>query len=452
MIAPHSRLLFWTGWLVVPSLAVLGSGSHWTGYVGLVLALFCGVVFCDALLAPRALAGIRILLPDVVRLSKDRLGQIDIRIHNDHERSRRVRLGLMLPMELRSPEEEILADLLPGNPVSQLSWPCIPSRRGKYILRRCYLEGVSPLQFWSWRRADLCSAEIRVYPDLRKDRKNLASLFLNRAAFGVHAQRQIGQGREFEKLREYIPGDGFDEIHWKATAKRNHPVTKVFQIERTQEVYLVIDASRLSGRGAESQAGRESNFTSIRHPRLESFVSSALILGQVAQKHGDAFGLITFSDRLHSFLRAKTGKAHYNGCREALYTLQPRLVTPDFEELFCFIRLRLRRRALIVILTDLDDPPLAESFTRNVNLIARQHLVLVQTICPESVGPVFSADKVRSLDDIYQRLAGHLQWDALRGLEQKLKQRGIQFSLSVPGRFLPELVGRYMSIKQRQLI
>ena len=93
MIAPHSRLLFWTGWLVVPSLAVLGSGSHWTGYVGLVLALFCGVVFCDALLAPRALAGIRILLPDVVRLSKDRLGQIDIRIHNDHERSRRVRLG-----------------------------------------------------------------------------------------------------------------------------------------------------------------------------------------------------------------------------------------------------------------------------------------------------------------------------------------------------------------------
>ena len=122
----------------------------------------------------------------------------------------------------------------------------------------------------------------------------------------------------------------------------------------------MIDASRLSGRGTENEAGRESNFTSIRHPRLESFVSSALILGQVAQKQGDAFGLITFSDRLHSFLRAKTGKAHYNGCREALYTLQPRLVTPDFEELFCFIRLRLRRRALIVILTDLDDPPLAE--------------------------------------------------------------------------------------------
>jgi len=56
-----------------------------------------------------------------------------------------------------------------------------------------------------------------------------------------------GKGRDFEKLREYIPGDSLDDIHWKATAKRGHPVTKVFQIERTQEVYVILDASRLSG-------------------------------------------------------------------------------------------------------------------------------------------------------------------------------------------------------------
>jgi uncharacterized protein (DUF58 family) len=64
----------------------------------------------------------------------------------------------------------------------------------------------------------------------------------------MHTQRQVGKGRDFEQLREYLPGDGYEDIHWKATAKYGHPVTKVFQIERTQELYVVLDASRLSGR------------------------------------------------------------------------------------------------------------------------------------------------------------------------------------------------------------
>src|SRR5207249_6090507 len=93
-------------------------------------------------------------------------------------------------------------------------------------------------------------------PNLFSERKQLVALFLNRGTFGLHAQRQIGKGRDFEKLREYIPGDSFDEIHWKASAKRGRPVTKVFQIERTQEVYVIIDASRLSARSVESRGQR----------------------------------------------------------------------------------------------------------------------------------------------------------------------------------------------------
>ncbi len=87
-----------------------------------------------------------------------------------------------------------------------------------------------------------CSRKFGFIPNLLDDRKNLSALFLNRGQFGLHAQRQVGKGRDFEKLREYIPGDGYDEIHWKATARRGKPITKVFQIERTQEVYVIVDA------------------------------------------------------------------------------------------------------------------------------------------------------------------------------------------------------------------
>src|SRR5207247_10489432 len=103
------------------------------------------------------------------------------------------------------------------------------------------------------------------YPNLFTERKSLAALFLHRGSFGLHAQRQVGKGREFEQLREYIPGDGFDEVHWKATAKRGRPITKIFQVERTQEVYVVIDASRLSARPTISRAS-DGNRSLPPHP------------------------------------------------------------------------------------------------------------------------------------------------------------------------------------------
>ena len=131
---------------------------------------------------------------------------------------------------------------------SRLTWVCTPTRRGNYPITQAYVEGYSPFGFWAIRKTVPVQSEIRVYPNLMTERKNLAALFLHRGAFGLHAQRQVGKGRDFEKLREYIPGDSYDEIHWKATAKRGRPVTKIFQIERTQEVYVIVDASRLSAR------------------------------------------------------------------------------------------------------------------------------------------------------------------------------------------------------------
>jgi len=303
--------------------------------------------------------------------------------------------------------------------------------------------------------------EVRVYPNLLTERKQLAALFLNRGTFGLHAQRQVGKGRDFEKLREYVPGDGYDEIHWKATARRGHPVTKVFQIERTQEVYVVIDASRLSARtvevgGDRSQpAGvRRTDSTAELQPAtaLERFLTAALILGQAAEKQGDLFGLITFADQVQTFLRAKNGKAHYSACRDAIYTLEAQHTSPDFDEISAFIRTRLRRRALLFFLTSLDDPVLAESFVRNMSLLAGQHLVLVNMIKPPGAAPLFSRPDVEGIDDLYRHLGGHLQWHGLRELEKVLQRRGVRFSLLENERLASELVSQYVGVKQRQLL
>lgn len=446
MIVPRSQLLVWVAVTVLP-FSVAGVAAPWEAPLSwtLILAL-CVVALYDAVLAYGGLDDISVAFPEVVRLNKDREGMIELRVTQERVKERRLRLGLALPRELFSPRDDLLAILPKGSRSSRFLWPCTPLKRGRYPIDKCYVEGRSPIGFWVLRTIKNAHTEIRVYPNLSEERKNLAALFLNRGSFGIHAQRQVGKGREFDKLREYIPGDSYDEIHWKATAKRKRPITKVFQIERTQEVYVVIDASRLSARPMGPVSGNNTP------TMLDRFITAGLVMGLAAEKQGDLFGFMTFNDQVHHFVRANNGKAHYNACRDALYTVQPKMVNPDFDELCTFIRLRLRRRALLMFLTNLDDPILAESFVRNMDLVCRQHLAVVTMLNSAGVKPLFSGQDVSSLDHIYQRLGGHTLWHNLRELEKVLHRRGVGFSLPENEKMCVELVSRYINIKQRQIL
>lgn len=444
MIVPRSKLLFWVTVIVLP-FALLATVAPGAAVVSLVLigGLFV-IAILDAFGAIKNLAGLGLELPEVVRMSKGREAKVELRIRNERPKKRIVRVALAWPRQIKPVEEEIDAALPGETEWSRITVPCMPIERGSYKLNLAFVETASPLGFWAARKAIAVRSEIRIYPNLLTERKNMAVLFLNRGAFGVHTHRQIGKGRDFEKLREYTPGDGYEEIHWKATARRGKPITKVFQIEKTQEVYVIVDASRLTARKPENaEAG-----TSV----LERFVTSALVLGLAAERQGDLFGLVTFSNKVERFVRAKNGQAHYGACRDALYTLQPKIVTPDFDELCTFLRLRLRRRALLVFLTALDDPALAESFVRNIELIRRQHIVLVNMVQPPGVRPLFAGADVDGTDDLYLRLGGHLQWQSLRELGKVLRRRAVRFSLLDNERLSADLVAQYMDVKQRQLL
>jgi uncharacterized protein (DUF58 family) len=456
MIVPRNRLLLWFGVVVLP-FALLAAVEPGAAVVapGLI-GVFIVAVLVDAIGARTCLAGLDVTPPAVVRFSKDREAKLELQVRNERQQERTVRVALDLPREIRSPQEDVEVRLPETSEWSRLAWTCLPLQRGTYRMARVYLEVASRFGFWSVRRAVSVQSELRVYPNLLTERKKLASLFLHRGAFGLHAQRQLGKGREFEKLREYVPGDGYDEIHWKATAKRGRPITKVFQIERTQQVYVVIDASRLSARSPDPsrEPGVQSPTLDPRLPStaLERFVTAALVLGLAAEQQGDLFGLLTFTNKVEKFIRARNGKAHYSACRDALYTLQPQIVSPDFDELCTFIRLRLRRRALLVFLTSLDDPMLAESFVKNLDLIRRRHLVVVNMLQPPGVAEVFSNPNLATEDELYQHLGGHLRWHKLRELEKVLQRRGVRFSLLQDERLSVEMVSQYLGVKRRQLL
>jgi uncharacterized protein (DUF58 family) len=432
---PTSRMLYAFA-LILPFAAIVPIVSAVVPLFA--FGLFFLIAIVDALMA--ANANVKVLLPGLVRLSKDRAGSIGIRIDNLDHKHKTIRIGLPIPSEIESESYNQVVALPEGAEFSRFEWACLPKKRGKFGIGHCFLEQQSLLGMWSLRTIQNVACEIRVYPNLTEERKKLAAQFLNRENYGAHARRMVGQGREFEKLREYVPGDAYDQLHWKATAKRGRPITKVFQMERTQEVYVALDFSRRSAREMEQETA------------LEFFMRSALILGAVAQQQGDHFGVITFSNRVHGFLRAGNGRAHYHACRDMLYSLQPQMVTPDFEDLFSFARLKLRKRALLIILTDLNDPMLAESFVKSAALVARHHLLLVNMIRPQGAFPLFENPVAPSVDAVYEALSGHMVWENLKDLRNVLRRYGINLSqLHLPSMSV-ELVDQYFDVKSRQLL
>lgn len=446
MIVPKSRLLFWVGLVFLPFSVLLTAAPCTTMLSAGLMAAFVILAALDGFLAFGSLDGVRVELPEVLRLSKGREGELTLLIHNDRIKNGRLRLGLAFPPGVCSPNRDMTAGLQNKQPYSSVKWPLRAIDSGRHVLDKCYMEISSPLGFWAMRKTAPAASEIRVYPALFQEEKYLAALLMKRG-IGIHTQRQVGKGRDFEHLREYFPGDSYEDIHWKATARRGHPITKVYQIERTQKIYVIIDASRLSCRRAVSEKGSPFPTTN-----LERFVTASLIMDLAAERQGDLFGMLTFDDRVRKFLRAKNGKAHYNTCRDALYTLRPKRVTPDFSELFTFIGTRIRRRALLLFLTNLDDPVLAESFVRNIKLISRRHLILVNVLKPAGARPLFSSASVASVNDLYEHLGGHFTWQSLLETGKFLERSGVGFSILDNEKMCAQLVSQYLSVKQRQIL
>ena len=449
-IVPRTRLIFWAGIILLPFSVLAAAVSSAVAVTAILASGFVVVALIDAMLVVGRLTDLQVELPEVVRLTNGREGQISIRIHNQRLGLARLKLGFAFPREIFSPCECLLIELPKTQADSSVNWPCKALKQGRYILENSYLKIHSPLGFWGLQGVKAAKSELRVFPNLMGERKNLTGLFLNKGV-GVHVQRQVGKGREFEKLREYMPGDGFEDIHWKATAKRAQPITKVYQIERTQEIYIFLDISRLSNRIADRPLDSRSP-QDLYTTMMERFTTAALIMCLAAEHQGDLFGVSTFDNRVREFVRAKNGKTHYNTCRDILYNLQPQNVSPDFEEVFTFIGTKLRRRALLIILTGLDDPELARSFTEHVGLISRRHLILASMIKPDVAKPLFTADTIDSVDEIYQHLGGHILWGNLRETEKSLQRHGVDFALIENENLCTELVTRYISIKQRQIL
>jgi uncharacterized protein (DUF58 family) len=455
MIVPRPRLVFTTGAVLLPAGFMIAWDPGLTVHAAVLAAGLLIVTALDSLISCGRLQELGVAMPDVVRLTVDHEARLPLQISKPQSLAVRLRVGLALPQTIHSVQRELWIPLEAGQDRAALQWPCRALRRGCFTVTRCHLETGSRLGLWGIRQVLALQSEIRAYPNLISGQQHLRGLF-QRRQWGLRTQRRLGKGREFEELREYLPGDSFEDIDWKATARRRHPITRVYQVERSQEIYVVLDASRLSTRSADYVMDRR-RLSRAESPLAETtiferYVTASLVMAMVADRLSDRFGLLVFGDKPESFIKAGRGRAHYNACRDALYNRMPRTVSPDFGELFTFVGTHLRKRALLVFLTSLDDPMLAENFIHAMQATARQHILMVNMFRPPGAYPLFTSATIRNVEGIYQHLVGHMRWASLSETRRLLRQRGAALHLLNKNQHCSQLVSQYMEIKQRQLL
>ena len=428
MTVPSQRMLWLWSFLGIPlCVAAVFVPAVWS-----LLFVFVALTVTDGYRGRDVKRALSVGTEESVSVTRGRDRVVSLRVANTSNRRLKVRIAPVFPAVLEAVPPTMLSTLLP--PRSEFTWSLTlrARERGKWPIEAYSYEAESPWGLWQVRGQNRLSLSVHVYPNLAANKT--AVLLIHRQMSGLKAYRQVGNGREFEKLREYAPGDTYDQIYWKASAKRARPMTKVFQAERAQPCYVLVDCSRQTAKS------------------LDAFVEAALVLGLAADRFGDQFGVLTFSDRVHSFEAARAGKKQFGRCRNALYALRTRPVSADYAELSRFLQTNVRKRALLFLLTSLDDPYGAETLAMHIRLLALRHVIVVGALRQDRVQPIFEGPEPDSVSDIYGALAGHLAWTKLREAGRRIELMGVRLAMCDARTIYEDLTNRYREIHQRQLV
>jgi len=385
----------------------------------------------------------------VAVMPSTRESEAAMRVNGDPERLRLVRPEAPEGASAAGTTEHV--QLWPWNPEMALL------RRGLWPGPRAGIERWSRFGIWRLRQWFDSPAPLRIDADLRLGRRAMLRSPVYRALVASRETAWTGHGRDFERLREYQPGDNYAEIAWKSTARRGTPVTRLFQWEQKQEVYFLLDQSRASAQPLDSASASERQTGTLqeRAPRrlLDLAVEAALVGATVALELGDEFGLVTYAEEPKSWLRAGSGQFHFHQFRDRLLNVEPLPTTADYETLFSKIRVRLRRRAYLLLLADLTERSISDSMSRGIALLRSSHVVLMTSVLPARARPAFSLlEEPRTDQHVYAALAGEKENQRLGALAQRLRQRGVELCFVPPENFLRTALEGYLESKREQRV
>ena len=436
-LAPQPRLI----WAVAigAGLIALAVASPVVGFVAVIYHIGLVTIATRdlALLPGRSGYSVRRTMPDPFSLGEPE--EVTVVIQNHSAAGLMAKVSDHAPADLRPEPREVSGRFDPGG-VLKVTYRTYSPRRGAYKF------GPVDLQVWrdeGWWRCQVRlpeQREVAVFPNIVAIKRIQLSLRRGlRAMVGMRRAKPPGASTAFAGLRDYVRGDDVRRVSWTATARRDRPVVIEVEAERGQQVIIAIDCGRLMTAPAGDL------------DKLDHAVNAALMLAWVAQAYGDRVGLLTFDDRVTSFIKPERGTTQLRRITEALYAVQPEYVEPDFGHAMTHLALRVGRRSMVVLLTDVQDPEASRELVAHALRLAARHLVLVVAMSDPAA---LSArdDPIDTTDRAYEWAAAE-EFVASRRESFELLRRGGVLGLDVvAGRLSPSLVERYLELKERALL
>ncbi|MDH5676027.1 MAG: DUF58 domain-containing protein [Myxococcales bacterium] len=400
-----------------------------------------------ALLAVAAVYEARTLgraAPEVQRRAAGRLvlgvpNEITLRLRNASALPLKVYVRDDYPDAFEGEPEE-LSTRVPGHGRAELSYQVVPTTRGEFAFGSIHLRVEGLLGLGAAIVSVPSPQTARVYPNLRGPKRYELAVRLGALqSVGVRSMRLPGGGGEFEQLREYVPGDPYRDVDWKATAKRRRPVTRINGQERSQTVIVAVDAGRMMATRLDAIS------------KLDHAINAALLLSYVALRQGDRVGLVVFAETVVGFVPPRRGLAQYQRILESLYRVQASITYVDFRRLTEFVRTRVPRRALLVVFSDLLDDSQALPLSAQAPLLRQKHLPLCVTMS-DPVAERLAHEAATDVQAAYRRAAAADILSDREAIKSRLRKAGVSLVEAPASELAVATVNRYLAIKSRRVL
>ena len=338
---------------------------------------------------------------------------------------------------------------------TEVCYRLTPLRRGIYQFADIHLRCWGILGLVVRQRRVSAATEIKVYPNLQAVRQY--DLLVKRGMLhqiGLKNSRRFGEGTEMERLREYLPDDDFRRIDWNATARQRKPIVREFETERSQDIVIMLDTGRLIASPILLDASAPPSTEEVSQKamlKLDYAINTTLMTAYVSTLKGDKVGLIAFSATVHQYLAPKPGRKQFLTMLETIYALPAHTVEPDFETAFRYLASKQRKRALIILFTDILDKDSAEGIATYIAQLSKHHLVVCVTLTDSGIVEL-AEQKSTDSKSVYQKAIADRLLQEKHATLEILRRQGVM-TIDVPAHQLTmAVVNKYLELKAKSRI
>ncbi|MGZ4073541.1 MAG: DUF58 domain-containing protein [Bacteroidia bacterium] len=403
------------------------------------LMIIITLVFVDAIILFSNKQGVFARRDTLDKLSNGDDNPVQIHIENRYLFPARITVIDELPFQFQARDKEFGITIYPGkNKI--IEYDLHPLKRGEYSFGAVNIYVKSPIGFIQKRYRFSQDIIVPVYPSFMQMRKYELLAISNRLTdAGIKKIRRRGNNAEFDQIKEYVSGDDYRTINWKATARKNKLMLNQYTDEKSQQVYSVIDMGRVMRMPFEGLS------------LLDYAINSSLVISNIAMLKQDKAGIVTFSHKVQSILSADRRNAQLNKILELLYNQKTGYLESDFENLYINIRTKINQRSLLLLYTNFESLSGLQRQLKYLRRIAKDHLLVV--IFFENTELRAFLDKpATTTQEVYDKAIAEKFTYEKKLIVKELEKYGIHSILTAPQNLSVNTINKYLELKARGLI